>query len=71
MQHDDLCPFLVARLVCHCDTIAKVRADTAERIARAVERERDSVRTHLAPQWTFCEDPGCPCRALRSVASDG
>lgn len=25
----------------------------------------DGRKTNLAAQWTWCEDPECPCRGLR------
>lgn len=40
MEHDPLCPWLTwpeHNMSCRCDLVAMVRADTAERIAQAIE----------------------------------
>ena len=56
--HDEMCTHHSTPYVCDCNFIAKIRADERERIARAIEAERDRLL-----------DTGCTCDAHASMGA--
>lgn len=51
IDHDPLCPYTgtMHSVACECGTIGRARADERERIAQAIEAERELRRPH--PAW--------------------